>query len=60
MAKKLRYRLDWASGQGPKPSLKWAVYDWVLICPVAYVEKRTTGRKLAALLNALDTPQEAR
>ena len=51
--KKLRYRLHWASGQGPKPSLKWVIYDWQLkICPVAYVESRVTGRKVCALLNA--------
>jgi hypothetical protein len=49
---KLRYRLHWASGQGPKPSLKWAIYDWRLICPVAYAESRVTGRKICALLNA--------
>lgn len=52
MAKKLRYRLHWASGHGPKPSLKWAIYDWRLICPVAYTESRVVGRKICALLNA--------
>ena len=50
--KKLRYRLHWASGDAPKPVLKWAIYDWRLICPVAYVESRATGRKVCALLNA--------
>lgn len=49
--KALRYRLHWASSEAPKPSLKWAIYDWKLICPVAYTERRDTGRKLAALLN---------
>lgn len=52
MAKKLRYRLHWASGHGPKPSLKWVIYDWRLICPVAYFEARVTARKFCALLNA--------
>lgn len=51
MAKKLRYRLHWASGDAPKPSLKWVVYDWTLICPVAYAESRVAGRKLCAFLN---------
>jgi hypothetical protein len=50
--KKLRYRLHWASGHAPKPSLKWVIYDWVLICPVAYAEKRSFGRKLCNWLNA--------
>ena len=52
---KLRYRLHWASSQSqdrPKPSLKWVIYDWHLICPVAHVESRVTGRKVCALLNA--------
>jgi hypothetical protein len=46
-----RYRLHWASGQGPKPSLKWVIYDWVLICPIAYTETRVMGRKLREFLN---------
>jgi hypothetical protein len=54
--RKLRYRLHWASGDAPKPSLKWVVYDWKLICPVAYVESRVTGRKVCALLNAEASP----
>ncbi len=52
MKKKLRYRLHWASGQGPKPSLKWVIYDWQLICPVAYAERRDEGRELCAFLNS--------
>jgi hypothetical protein len=52
VSKKLRYRLHWASGDAPRLSLKWAIYDWRLICPVAYVERRDTGRKVCALLNA--------
>ncbi len=50
-ARKPRYRLHWASGQGPKPSLKWTIYDWRLICPVAYTESRVEGRTLCAFLN---------
>lgn len=52
VVKKLRYRLHWGSGVVPKPPLKWAVYDWKLICPVAFTESRVTGRKVCALLNA--------
>ena len=55
--KKLRYRLHWASGAAPSPSLKWVIYDWVLICPVAYVASRVFGRRLCALLNAEGVPQ---
>ena len=51
-AKKLRYRLHWASGGAPRPALKWAIYDWTLICPVAYAETRVMGRKIARFLNA--------
>lgn len=51
MATKLRYRLHWASGHAPKPSLKWVIYDWRLICPIAYLESRATARKICALLN---------
>jgi len=50
--KKLRYRLHWASGDAPRPSLKWVVYDWKLICPVAYSESRVGGRRVCAFLNA--------
>lgn len=53
MSKKARYRLHWASGEAPKPALKWAIYDWVLICPVAYAEKRQDGRKICNFLNRL-------
>lgn len=56
MAKKLRYRLHWASGDAPRPSLKWAIYDWKLICPVAYAERRETGRKIADFLNSIESP----
>ena len=59
MVKKLRYRLHWASGHGPKPALKWAIYDWRLICPVAYTETRINGRKLCDFLNGLDLPMDA-
>lgn len=50
--KKLRYRLHWASGAAPKPSLRWVIYDWKLICPIAYTETRIIGRKICDLLNA--------
>lgn len=53
MVKKLRYRLHWSSGQGPKASLKWVIYDWMLICPVAYAESRVAGRKICDFLNEL-------
>ena len=49
---KLRYRLHWASGQAPKPVLKWVIYDWALICPVAYAATRGAGQRLCAFLNA--------
>jgi hypothetical protein len=49
--KRPRYQLHWASGQSPNPALKWAIYDWDLICPVAYMQSRVTGRKVCALLN---------
>lgn len=54
MPKKLRYRLHWASGSGPKPTLKWAIYDWRLICPVAYAESRKAGRAICDFLNHLE------
>jgi hypothetical protein len=49
--KRPRSQLHWASGQSPNPALKWAIYDWDLICPVAYMQSRVTGRKVCALLN---------
>ena len=49
--KKLRYRLHWASGDAPRPQLKWIVYDWKLICPVAYAETRVGGRRMCDFLN---------
>lgn len=52
MAKKLRYRLHWSSGLAPKPSLKWVIYDWRLICPIAYCESRIEGRELTKFLNS--------
>jgi hypothetical protein len=52
MRKQLRYKLHWAAGQGPSPVLKWVIYDWKLICVVAYAETRVLGRKLADFLNA--------
>ena len=56
MAQQVRYRLHWASGNAPRPSLKWVIYDWAKgkIGPVAYTESRVTGRKVCALLNAED------
>ena len=51
-SRKPRYRLHWASGATPRPALKWVVYDWTLICPVAYAETRVAGRKICAFLNA--------
>lgn len=51
MAMKLRYRLHWASGQGPRPEFKWAVYDWKFCCAVAFAETRVMGRKICAFLN---------
>lgn len=59
--KKLHYRLHWASGSGPRPSLKWVVYDWSkeFCCPVAYAETRVMGRKLCAWLNANSAPETA-
>ncbi len=54
--RKPRYRLHWASGNAPKPSLKWVIYDWKLICPVAYSESRVAARRLCAFLNS-DTPE---
>lgn len=52
--KKLRYKLHWASNQGPKEILKWVIYDWKLIRPIAYSESRVKGRKICAFLNKLD------
>lgn len=54
--KKPRYRLHWAFGDAPRPSLKWAVYDWVLNCAVAYAERRADGRKICDFLNHLVEP----
>ncbi len=52
MAKKTRYKLHWANGQGFKPELKWVIYDWQKpIGPVAYTESRIAGRKVCDLLN---------
>lgn len=51
MSKKLRYKLHWASSYSPKPELKWVIYDWKLICPIAYSETRINGRKLCDFLN---------
>ncbi len=28
------------------------IYDWTLICPVAYTESRVAGQRLRAFLNA--------
>ena len=51
--RKLRYKLHWASGVGPKPAFKWVIYDWQWICPVAYAETRVNGRRLCDFLNSL-------
>jgi hypothetical protein len=51
-SKKPRYRLHWNSSGEPRRELKWAIYDWRLICPVAYSETRVGGRRLCAFLNA--------
>lgn len=58
---KLRYRLHWASGDAPKPSLKWTVWDWSveMRCPVAYAETRKMGRKLCDFLNAAEVQRAA-
>lgn len=53
---KPRYRLHWASGRAPDPLLKWVIYDWKLICPVAYSESRVAARRLCAFLNAALLP----
>lgn len=56
---KLRYRLHWASGDAPKPSLKWVICDWQKpICRVAYTETRKLGRKVCDLLNAEETSRK--
>ena len=50
---KPRYRLHWASGTGPRPSFKWAIYDWTpgAFCPIAFTETRSDGRALCDFLN---------
>ena len=50
---KRRYRLHWASGYGPRPTFRWAVYDWApkRCCSVAYAETRTDARALCKFLN---------
>lgn len=48
-----RYRLHWASAPTPRATLKWAIYDWKLYCPVAYAETRIAGRRICQFLNAL-------
>lgn len=58
MTRKFRYRLHWASGNSPKPELKWVIYDWKLICPVAYAETRKDGQKIRKFLNDLHSRQE--
>lgn len=49
--KKLRFRLHWAAGNAPRPSLKWVIYDWNLRCPIAYAETRINGRRMCEFLN---------
>lgn len=46
-----RYRLHWASGRSPSPELKWQIWDWHLLKPVAYLENRALGRRICTLLN---------
>jgi hypothetical protein len=53
MAKKLRYRLHWASSDAPNPAFKWVIYDWRFFCPVAYAETRVNGRRVCDFLNSL-------
>lgn len=55
MARKLRYKLHWASSQErPVSSLKWVIYDWSIFGPVAYVQTRVLGRKICDLLNQME------
>lgn len=49
---KQRYRLHWASGEGPAPQLKWQIWDWSLRKPIAHLESRSIGREVCRLLNA--------
>ena len=60
MPKKLRYRLHWAAGEKPHTALKWVIYDWTFICPVAYAESRVGGRQLCEFLNRRITEDDAR
>lgn len=48
---KVRYKLHWASGQGPSPELKWQIWDWVTRMPIAHLENRAIARKICKLLN---------
>lgn len=49
---KTRYKLHWASGRGTSPELKWEIWDWTILAPIAYLENRAIGRRICALLNA--------
>lgn len=49
-----RYKLHWASGNGPSPELKWQIWDWKIRCVIAHLESRKLGRLIAQLLNAAE------
>ena len=54
---KYRYKLHWNSGDSnrfPKCNFKWVIYDWKLICPIAFFETRKLGRIICNLLNKLN------
>ncbi len=57
---KARYRLHWASGQGPSNLLKWQIWDWTIRHPVVHIESRALGRLIAKLLNDHDTKRAVR
>lgn len=57
--KKTRYKLHWASGNGPSPLLKWEIWDWSLRVPVVHLENRALGRQICKLLNAAASPLAA-
>lgn len=57
---KTRYKLHWASGQGPSPELKWQIWDWTIYKPIAHLENRKIGREICLLLNAIDKYPEVK
>jgi hypothetical protein len=48
---KTRYKLHWASGNGPSPELKWQIWDWSIRHPVVHLGNRALGRQICKLLN---------